>query len=415
MKKKKLSPLWLIPAVVIVALILWCIHFPLTRIAGFGKSVEPLHATVFFDQVPETPAITYATDDPEQLRELAEQLRSVRGRFMGWFTSITYNEDPLLHLIVVGTKGNKEYSLSLSADSDGYIYIQRKHTQLRAKDAALYDYLTELVAEGEREAARAKEEEMIGEKATAYLEKLIRARNFFEDADLTEGTVLTADGYDAEKTVMQYVVYKTEWLKEYHREKREDSSQQANVQINYLVKEIKVTDDHAVLTIEEDGPGNMWGIYTVELIKVEDTWLVSSVEHGDIYSREGMVIHQYREKMPELYEQARAEIFSFGDTLSVQVTNVIKTETRVLPAEDNFEYTVYTVLPGAEIRVVKTDMVETSNQGLVGDWAIYDSSGDYTIINPYDLTKSIPITETTRGIGTESVCVLVFELYTGEG
>ncbi|MBQ2782073.1 MAG: hypothetical protein IJE94_02610 [Oscillospiraceae bacterium] len=415
MKKKKLSPLWLIPAVVIVAMVLWCIHFPLTRIAGFSKSVEPLHATVFFDQVPETPAITYATDDPEQLRELAEQLRSVRGRFMGWFTSITYNEDPLLHLIVVGTEGNKEYSLSLSADSDGYIYIQRKHTQLRAKDGALYDYLTELVAEGEREAARAKEEEMIGEKAAAYLEKLIRARNFFEDADLTEGTVLTADGYDAEKTVMQYVVYKTEWLKEYHREKREDSSQQANVQINYLVKEIKVTDDHAVLTIEEDGPGNMWGIYTVELIKVEDTWLVSSVEHGDIYSREGMVIHQYREKMPELYEQARAEIFSFGDTLSVQVTNVIKTETRVLPAEDNFEYEVYTVLPGAEIRVVKTDMAETSNQGLVGDWAIYDSSGDYTIINPDYLTKSIPITETTRGIGTESVCVLVFELYTGEG
>ena len=57
MKKKKLSPLWLIPAVVIVALILWCIHFPLTRIAGFSKSVEPLHATVFFDQVPETPML----------------------------------------------------------------------------------------------------------------------------------------------------------------------------------------------------------------------------------------------------------------------------------------------------------------------------------------------------------------------
>ena len=28
---------------------------------------------------------------------------------------------------------------------------------------------------------------------------------------------------------------------------------------------------------------------------------------------------------------------------------------------------------------------------------------------------NIPITETTRGIGAESVCVLVFELYTGEG
>lgn len=415
MKKKKLSPLWLIPAVVIIALILWCIRFPLTMFAGLRADAEPLSATVLVDQVPETPAITFTTNDTEQLSEIMEQLRSVRGRFMGWFSMITYNDDPLLHLIVAGNKGKNPYHLSLCVDSDGYLYVQEGNTRLRAKDGALYDYLTELVAEGEREAARAKEEEMIGEKAATYLEKLIRARNFFEDADLTEGTVLTADGYDAEKTVMQYVVYKTEWLKEYHREKREDSSQQANVQINYLVKEIKVTDDHAVLTIEEDGPGNMWGIYTVELIKVEDTWLVSSVEHGDIYSREGMVIHQYREKMPELYEQARAEIFSFGDTLSVQVTNVIKTETRVLPAEDNFEYEVYTVLPGAEIRVVKTDMAETSNQGLVGDWAIYDSSGDYTIINPDYLTKSIPITETTRGIGSESVCILVFELYTGEG
>ena len=413
MKKKKLSPLWLIPTVVIVALILWCIRFPLTMFAGLRADTEPLSATVLVDQVPETPAITFTTNDAEQLSEIMEQLRSVRGRFMGWFSMITYNDDPLLHLIVTGNKGKNPYHLSLCVDSDGYLYVQEGNTRLRAKDAALYDYLTELVAEGEREAARAKEEEMIGEKATAYLEKLIRARNFFEVADLTEGTVLTADGYDAEKTVMQYVVYKTEWLKEYHREKREDSSQQANVQINYLVKEIKVTDDHAVLTIEEDGPGNMWGIYTVELIKVEDTWLVSSVEHGDIYSREGMVIHQYREKMPELYEQARAEIFSFGDTLSVQVTNVIKTETRVLPAEDNFEYEVYTVLPGAEIRVVKTDMAETSNQGLVGDWVLYDTIGNYTFIEPN--MPNIPITETTRGIGTESVCVLVFELYTGEG
>lgn len=144
-EKKNFSLLWLIPAVVIVALILWCIHFPLTMFAGLNKDVEPLSATVFLDQAPETPAITFATNDTEQLSEIMEQLRGVRGRFMGWFSMITYNDDPLLHLIVTGNKGNSPYHLSLSADSDGYLYIQEGNTRLRAKDAALYNYLTELL------------------------------------------------------------------------------------------------------------------------------------------------------------------------------------------------------------------------------------------------------------------------------
>ena len=144
-EKKKFSPLWLIPAVVVIALILWCIHFPLNMFAGLNEDAEPLSATVMVDQVPETPAITFATNDTEQLSEIMEQLRSVRGRFMGWFSMITHNDDPLLHLIVTGNKGNNPYHLSLCADSDGYLYIQEGTTRLRAKDAALYNYLTELL------------------------------------------------------------------------------------------------------------------------------------------------------------------------------------------------------------------------------------------------------------------------------
>jgi len=408
MKKKKLSPLWLIPAVVIVALILWCIHFPLTRIAGFSKNVEPLHATVFFDQVPETPAITYATDDPEQLRELAEQLRSVRGRFMGWFTSITYNEDPLLHLIVVGTKGNKEYSLSLSADSDGYIYIQRKHTQLRAKDGALYDYLTTLVEKGSEEA-------VAKEVAADYVEKLSRVIYLYEDIDLSESTVLAYG--DAPE--MQYVVEKSEELKARRVAEGHFRTDWGSM---YSTDVMEFSEDSATVLVWEDigfryegeefssGMGNE---YTVTLKKLNGEWLVSSVEGGDTYSLKEMETYQYRKAMPELYAQAGVEAFSFHDTLSVQVTNVIKTETRVLPAEDNFEYTVYTVLPGAEIEVLHAAVEDTVELGPLGIWKVYSKDGTLQYLESG--MPNIPITENINGIGAESVCILVFELYTGEG
>ena len=407
MKKKKLSPLWLIPAVVIVALILWCIHFPMTRIAGFSKSVEPLPATVFFDQVPETPAITYATDDPEQLRELAEQLRSVRGRFMGWFTSITYNEDPLLHLIVVGTKGNKEYSLSLSADSDGYIYIQRKHTQLRAKDGALYDYLTTLVEKG-------SEETVAKEVAANYVEKLSRVIYLYEDIDLAENTVLAYG--DAPE--MQYVVEKSEELKARRVAEGHFRTDWGSM---YSADVMEFSEDSAIVLVWEDigfryegeefssGMGNE---YTVTLKKLNGEWLVSSVEGGDTYALKEMETYQYRKAMPELYAQAGVEAFSFHDTLSVQVTNVIKTETRVLPAEDNFEYEVYTVLPGAEIEVLHAAVEDTVELGPLGIWKVYSKDGTLQYLESG--MPNIPITKNTNGIGSESVCILVFEMYTGE-
>ena len=286
MKKKKLSPLWLIPAVVIVALILWCIYFPLTMFAGLRADAEPLSATVLVDQVPETPAITFTTNDTEQLSEIMEQLRSVRGRFMGWFSMITYNDDPLLHLIVVGTKGNKEYSLSLSADSDGYIYIQRKHTQLRAKDGVLYDYLTTLVEKGSEEA-------VAKEVAADYVEKLSRVIYLYEDIDLSESTVLTYD----DSPEMQYVVEKSEELKARRVAEGHFRTDWGSM---YSTDVMEFSEDSAIVLVWEDigfryegeefssGMGNE---YTVTLKKLNGEWLVSSVEGGDTYALKEMDLY----------------------------------------------------------------------------------------------------------------------------
>lgn len=115
---------------------------------------------------------------------------------------------------------------------------------------------------------------------------------------------------------------------------------------------------------------------------------------------------------PALYEQVQTEEFSFRDTLTVQITNVLKTEKRILPAEDNFEYEVYTVLPGAEIKVQHAAVEDTVELGSLGIWKIYNKDGSQQFIEPG--MPNIPITENTTGIGAESVCILVFELYTGE-
>ena len=529
MKKKKLSPLWLIPAVVIVALILWCIRFPLTMFAGLRGDTEPLSATVLVDQVPETPAITFTTNDTEQLSEIMEQLRSVRGRFMGWFSMITYNDDPLLHLIVTGNKGKNPYHLSLCVDSDGYLYVQEGNTRLLAKDAALYDYLTELAArhdgvvtlnngwnytpqddmrdtvrsailgEGEKESCYSVEfhyaiqdsdakqwavekytdfydgwtenylkanmaavrasytveydgtktplpsgkiervfllfinketgkweiwesaEMPLGEKDTVktvaanYVEKLSRVIYLYEDIDLAENTVLTYD----DSPEMQYVVEKSEELKARRVAEGHFRTDWGSM---YSTDVMEFSEDSATVLVWEDigfryegeeFSSSMGNEYTVTLKKLDGEWLVSSVEGGDTYSLKEMETYQYRKAMPELYAQAGVEAFSFRDTLSVQVTNVIKTEKRVLPAEDNFEYEVYTVLPGAEIEVLHAAVEDTVELGPLGIWKVYSKDGTLQYLESG--MPNIPITENINVIGAESVCILVFELYTGEG
>lgn len=399
-EKKKFSPLWLIPAVVIIALVLWCIHFPLTTFAGLNKDVEPLSATVLVDQVPETPAITFATNDTEQLSEIMEQLRSVRGRFMGWFTMITYNDDPLLHLIVTGNKGDSSYHLSLCADSDGYLYIQEGNTRLRAKDAALYDYLTALLEESDETVALNDGWNYTPEDSPTYTVKsAILGEGEKDYCHSVEFHYARLDKEAKEWAVQQYTNFRDGWTEEYLK------ANMAAVRASYTVE----YDGRKTFLPSGKMERDFFLLWNAEIQKWE-IW--ENTTAAPVEDMEELPAVQEITVDPSLYEQAQTQVFSYGDTLTVQVSNVIKTETRILPTEDNFEYEVYTVLPGAEIEVMRAAMSETSDQGLVGDWVLYDTVGNSTFIVPY--MDNIPITETTRGIGSESVCVLVFELYTGE-
>ena len=407
MKKKKLSPLWLIPTVVIVALILWCIRFPLTMFAGLSENAEPLSATVMVDRVPEIPMTAYMTDDTEELNQIVEQLRGVRGRFMGWFSMITYNEDPLLQLFISGNMGQKKpFGFSLSADSDGYIYIHGDMIRLRAKDAALYEYLTELAMNSEESTPLndgwnyTPSDNPIETVVSAILgegEKDYCRSVEFHEAEL--------DWDGKEWAVQQYANFRDGWTEEYLQEHM------------MVVSAAYIVDYDGQKTFLPSGKMEraFFLLWNAEIQKWE-IW-----ESADMPVGERNTVEDTEEQAPavpeitvdpSLYEQAQTQVFSYGDTLSVRVTNVLKTEKRVLPAEDNFEYEVYTVLPGAEIEVMHAAMSETSDQGLVGDWVLYDTIGNSTFIVPY--MDNIPITETTRGIGSESVCVLVFEMYTGE-
>ena len=82
-EKKKLLPLWLIPTVVIIALILWCIYFPINLFTGLGEDAEPSVTTVMvhvFDGENPRADITEA----QQLEEIMAQQKEVRCRFFGW-------------------------------------------------------------------------------------------------------------------------------------------------------------------------------------------------------------------------------------------------------------------------------------------------------------------------------------------
>lgn len=416
-EKKKLSPLWLIPAVVIIALILWCIHFPLTMFMGLDKDAEIASAGIGIYHADAKSELPFSTNDPQQLSEIVEQLQKVRCRFFGWSNRMYYDSEnkPQLGLYITGYEGDVPFNMGLWLNGKNDVIVTNGDILLRAKDSGLYDYLTVLAANG-KDPAFVREGTAAKELAADYVEKLSRVIYLFEDIDLREGTVL-AYGDSPE---MQYVVEKSEELKA--RRSGEEAHHKTNWGSMYGADVVEISEDSATVSVEEsisfrykdvDFDSAMGNEYTVTLKKLNGEWLVFSVEGGDTYSLKEMETFQYRKAMPELYAQAGVEAFSYGDTLSVQVTNVIKTETRVLPAEDNFEYEVYTVLPGAEIEVLHAAMSETSDQGLVGDWVLYDVLGNYTYVVPY--MENIPITETTRGIGAESVCVLVFELYTGEG
>lgn len=403
--KKKLSPLWLIPAVVIVAMILWCIHFPLTMFMGLDKGAEFSSAGMAIYKVDAKAEIQFSTNDPQRLAEIVEELRTVRCRFMGWSNAMYYDseEKPQLVLHIAGYESDTPFNVGIWVNGKNDVIVTDGNILLRAKDSGLYDYLTELVASSEdatalndgwnytpnTNAVETIKSAILGEGEKSYCNSIV-----LHNAEID---------WDArEWAIKQYTDYKDGWTEEYLQENMMAVS--------------------ALYTVEYDGrktflpSGKMERVFflffnpDIQKWEIWENTTATPVEDGEAQEPPPAVPEIVVD--PALYEQAQTEQFSYGDTLSVQVTNVIKTETRILPAEDNFEYEVYTVLPGAEIEVIKAAMSETSDQGLVGDWVLYDIIGNYTFIVPY--MENIPITETTRGIGSESVCVLVFELYTGE-
>ena len=409
MKKKKLSPLWLIPAVVIVALILWCIRFPLTMFMGLDKDAEFVVATVTaLDREESYP--DFNTNNPQQLAQIVGELRNTRCRFFGWSNRMYYDEEekPQLVLHITGYEGDTPFNMGIWVNGKKDVIVQDGYILLRAKDGALYDYLTTLVEKG-------SEETVAKEVAANYVEKLSRVIYLYEDIDLAENTVLTYD----DSPEMQYVVEKSEELKARRVAEGHFRTDWGSM---YSTDVMEFSEDSATVLVWEDigfryegeefssGMGNE---YTVTLKKLNGEWLVSSVEGGDTYSLKEMETYQYRKAMPELYAQAGVGAFSFDDTLSVQVTNVIRKETHVLPAEDNFEYEVYTVLPGAEIEVLHAAVEDTVELGPLGIWKVYSKDGTLQYLESG--MPNIPITENINGIGAESVCILVFELYTGEG
>ncbi len=101
--------------------------------------------------------------------------------------------------------------------------------------------------------------------------------------------------------------------------------------------------------------------------------------------------------------------FAFND-LQIEVTNVGKTKTKT--ASDGFqswEYAVYEVYNGAEVRVKNADMFYDDSQTLHPSWAFYTE--DEKRIDIVNNMKPLKITSDIKGIyDTESsVYILMFE------
>ena len=287
MKKKKLSPLWLIPAVVIVALILWCIHFPLTMFMGLDKDAEFVVATVtVLDREESYP--DFNTNDPQQLAQIVGEQRSTRCRFFGWSNRMYYDEEekPQLVLHITGYEGDTPFNMGIWINGKKDLIVQDGYILLRAKDGALYDYLTTLVEKG-------SEETVAKEVAANYVEKLSRVIYLYEDIDLAENTVLTYD----DSPEMQYVVEKSEELKARRVAEGHFRTDWGSM---YSADVMEFSEDSAIVLVWEDigfryegeefssGMGNE---YTVTLKKLNGEWLVSSVEGGDTYSLKEMDLY----------------------------------------------------------------------------------------------------------------------------
>ena len=166
------------------------------------------------------------------------------------------------------------------------VIVQDGYILLRAKDGALYDYLTTLVEKGSEEA-------VAKEVAADYVEKLSRVIYLYEDINLSESTVLTYD----DSPEMQYVVEKSEELKARRVAEGHFRTDWGSM---YSADVMEFSEDSATVLVWEDigfryegeefssGMGNE---YTVTLKKLNGEWLVSSVEGGDTYALKEMDLY----------------------------------------------------------------------------------------------------------------------------
>lgn len=294
MKKKKFSLLWLIPAVVIVAMVLWCIHFPLTMFMGLDKDAEIASAGIAIYHADAKSEIPFGTNDPQQLTEIVEQLQKVRCRFFGWSNRMYYDEEnkPQLVLYITGYEEEVPFNMGIWLNAKNDLIVQNGDLLLRAKDSSLYDYLTALAANG-KDPAFVREGTAAKEVAADYVEKLSRVIYLYEDIDLYEDTVLTY-GYSPE---IQYVVEKSEELK---ARRVEEGHYRTNWGSMYGADVVEISEDSATVLVTEsisfryedvDFDSGMGNEYTVTLKKLDGEWLVFSVEGGDTYSLKEMELY----------------------------------------------------------------------------------------------------------------------------
>lgn len=413
-RQKKFSPFWIIPAMVIVALILWCIYFPLSMFMGLDKNVDIQLATVAVHEDVAVSAGTYSTEDPEQLAQFEELLRSTRCRFFGLQNSTYYVVSPMIDVVINGERDGEWFSLHLVADDRGNIVLQRNflfNIKCRAKDGELYDYLMELaesieentpvVGDGwnytpSKDPVLSVESAIFGESAKgyctsvsvfaifpapkqtayyveqyrdfqegwtedylrehmravhaayntvydgtktplqssdlertfillrndetglweifdstagapgetravavaaeSYLYRLMQTTLFYEegDIDLTDGTVLTVEGYEKEKAAMQPVAQSADYIKVRRAKepfKSMDMSLLTAFTTDYVIQEGNISYDRADVNLTEvllytcDGvPSVTYDEFTLELVKYHDTWLVAGIENSTLDS-----------------------------------------------------------------------------------------------------------------------------------
>lgn len=150
--------------------------------------------------------------------------------------------------------------------------------------------------------------------AIRYLEKLSRTTLLFNDIDLTEGTVLSYNiaptGLsNSDVQLMNYVVEKSTFLK-YRRSL--EGLYRTKYNATYAVENTNIVGNRATIKVFEhidfqyvdcDFMSAMSNLYTVNLIKANDTWFIAGVEGGDCYAVSESLTFNYATEINELHQE----------------------------------------------------------------------------------------------------------------